>query len=303
MRRVEEEYLRYFTRSGKPTKDLKESETAVETAEEKVAAAEQSMRAYETAVDAYAQHGVDMAAIEAELPEAEQALSRRTAEAEASRELAAKLAAVQEKADRAAQDLKRANDDLESRQAVIAGVEQAEAALNTLKEQQEPAREKAAAEAEALAEVEKAHEQARAHAVATRENLGSAEQALAAANARVRVEELDSIVTRLNSVETEIARLVKAQPERRVTDADIRSLEEATSTLAVQRRIVESTAARVDIAGPADAVFMVNGEEVACGRTEFRRAFRRHRDPHLRHHLDLPRRRRDRSRHYGFGEC
>ena len=37
------------------------------TPQQKAAAAEQSMRAYETAVDAYAQHGVDMAAIEAEL--------------------------------------------------------------------------------------------------------------------------------------------------------------------------------------------------------------------------------------------
>lgn len=268
MRRVEEEYLRYFTKSGKPTKDLKESETAVEAAEQKVTAAEQSMRAYETAVDAYAQHGVDMAAIEAELPEAEQALSRRTAEAEAARELAATLAAAQEKADRAEKDLTRANDDVESRQAVIAGVEHAEAALNTLKEQHEPTREKAAAERKALAEAEKAHEQARAHAVATRENLGSAEQALAAANARARVEELDGVVTRLDAVEKEIARLVKAQPERRVTDADVRALEDATSTLTVQRRIVESTAARLDIAGPAGAAFTVNGEEVSCGGTD-----------------------------------
>lgn len=265
MGRVEEEYLRYFTKTGKEGKDLKEADDAVVAADDAVATAEENKRAYESAVDAYTRHGAEMTAAEAEIPEAEQMLARRESEAEAARKVAGLYAEAQDKAERAATDRERATADIDTRGGIVARVEQAERVLAELKAQLEPAREKAAAETQALEDAEAEHAHATEQVAAARKAVEEAEHALNAATARARVAELEETVSRLDATDTEIAHLVKAQPQRPVTDSDVRALEQAASDLAVQQRLAEASAARMDIAGPEGSTVTVDGSAVDSG--------------------------------------
>ncbi|WKK61321.1 AAA family ATPase [Corynebacterium sp. P3-F1] len=261
MQRVEAEYSRYFTAKGNDKQILTNADKAVSVAEEAMGEAEANLESYERDVDEFAQCETAMTDIEAELPSAEEELAEREEEVAAAAELAGKLAAAQERATRAAIDVERAAEDLERRTALIARVEEVDAELAAVAEELEPARERTRVEAEALAVKEKAHEQARDKETAARENLAAAEKTLAAAQAALRLNDLADTVSRLDEADADIARLRDTVPERPVTDDDVRALESAANEVALQRRLRDATAARVDAAAPNGTIIGVDGTD------------------------------------------
>ncbi|WP_087116574.1 AAA family ATPase [Corynebacterium urinipleomorphum] len=265
IQRVEAEFGRYFTAKGNDKQVLTAADKAVSEAEDAVREAEANLDAYERDVDEFAQCEATMAGIAAELPAAEEELAEREKDAAAAAELAGKLDAAQEKAARAAVDVERAGEDLERRAALVVRVEEVEAELAAVTEELEPARERDRAEAEAVAEKEEAHAHAREKETAARTTLADAERALAAAQAKLRLDALADTVSRLGDADDDIARLREAVPERPVTDDDVRALETAANEVALQRRLRDAAAARVDVAGPAGTVITVDGAEHEIG--------------------------------------
>lgn len=261
MQRVEAEFGRYFTAKGNDKQVLTNADKAVSEAEDAVREAEANLDAYERDVDEFAQCESIMAGIAAELPAAEEELAKREKDAAAAAELAGKLDAAQEKAARAAVDVERAEEDLERRAALVARVEEVEAELAAVTEELGPARERDRAEAEEVAAKEEAHAHAREKEAAARTTLAEAERAHAAAQAKLRLDELADTVSRLGDADADIARLREAVPERPVTDDDVRALESAANEVALQRRLRDAAAARVDVAGPAGTVITVDGSD------------------------------------------
>lgn len=261
MQRVEAEFGRYFTAKGNDKQVLTNADKAVTEAEDAVREAEANLDSYERDVDEFTQCEATMADIAAELPAAEEELAAREKDAAAAAELAGKLDAAQEKASRAAVDVERARDDLERRAALVARVEEVEAELAGAIEELEPARERDRAEAEAVAVKEEAHTHARENEAAARTTLADAEHAQAAVQAQLRLDDLADTVTRLDAADAEIARLRETAPERPVTDDDVRALETAANEVALQRRLRDAAAARVDVAGPEGTVISVDGVE------------------------------------------
>ncbi|WKK63740.1 AAA family ATPase [Corynebacterium sp. P8-C1] len=265
MQRVEAEFSRYFTGKGNDKQVLTNADKDVAEAEAAVREAEVELESYERDVDEFAQCEATMAEIDAELPAAEEELVQREEEAAAASELAGKLETAREKADRAAVDAERAEDDLERRAALASRAEELDTELASITEDLEPARERDRLEAENLAAKEQAHAEAREAEKTAREKLSAVEKALAAAQATVRLDELAATVKRLDEADAEIARLRSTVPERPVTDDDVRALENAANEVALQQRLRDAAAARVDIIAPDGTTITVDGEERILG--------------------------------------
>ena len=268
MQRVEAEFGRYFTAKGNDKQVLTAADKEVDEAEQIVAEAEEKLRSYEAAVDEFARSEATMADIQNELPEAEKELTQRESEAIAAKDLAGKLEAAQEKVARATVDAQRAADDVERREALIARVKEVETELADVSEQLEPARERERAEAESLTAKEEAHAKAEQDEKTARERLTTAEKTLAAVQAKDRLADLTDTVTRLDEADAEIARLRDSAPERPVTDDDVRALEAAANEVALQKRLRDAAAARMEITAPDGTTITVDGDSHAVGSDE-----------------------------------
>lgn len=268
MERVEQEYQRYFTPKGGDNKTLKEADQAVADAEDAVRAAAEQKASYDAHVDEYARCTAELASIDAELPGALAERDEREQEAAAVRELAQKLEGAQDRAERAATDAARAGADIEARRALAERLELLEREAAAITDELEPAQRKAAEEEAALAARQSEYEEASAGVNAARQAVADAERSLEAARGQERLAELRDIVERLDEVEAEIARLVKAQPERPVTDADVRAFEQAAGEVELQRRLADAAAARVDIVADAAATISVDGAEIPVDAEE-----------------------------------
>lgn len=261
LKRVDDEYNRFFTPKGNEKQPLKEADAAVAEAEEKVRDAKAAKARHDADVDEYARNLAEIETIEAELPGAEDELSQREKEAKAAAELNAKRTEAKDKADRAAGDVERAQKDNDYRRDRITRAEEAALVLGNLNEQLEPLKVKAQAEQDEIEAKEEELLKAKAAADTLRAAAVKAEEALATARAGQRRAELEELVGRLDEVDAEITRLIAAQPAAPVTDDDVRALEQAVGEVAVQQRILEEAASRIEITGPDGATITVDGKD------------------------------------------
>ena len=266
MQKVQKEYEKFFSpKSGAEKQNLKEADAAVATAEEAVRESTARKAAYDDGVDEYARSEHEMRTIAAELPDAEKELAQRKAEAAAAREVAGKLAEAQEKAKRATTDHQRAKTDLDLRAALAERAEKAAAELAELEVLVEPAREKAEAEAERVAEKKAAHASAREALIAARTITTEQERARELALAYERIGEVEEQVGELDRVDKEIAAVLAATPTRPVTDDDVRAIENASQNVALQRRLREAAAARMELTASKPTTITVDGDEFEVG--------------------------------------
>ena len=266
MQKVQKEYEKFFSpKSGAEKQNLKEADAAVGAAEEAVRESTARKAAYEDDVDVYARSEHEMRMIAAELPDAEKELEQREAEAAAAREVAGKLTEAQEKAKRATSDHQRAKTDLEHRAALAERAEKAAVELVELEALVEPARNKAEAESARIAEKKTAHTRAREVLAAARTTTAEREHARELALAAQRIGEVEEQVRELDRVEKEIADVLAATPARPVTDDDVRAIESASQNVALQQRLLDATAARIDLTAAKTTTITVNGDEVEVG--------------------------------------
>lgn len=258
MAQVEEHYAQFWDKNGKPKKTLTALDTRVVEAEQAVAEATERKARLEGFVTEHAQKHAELAAIDDELPQAEEDLAAKQGElAEA---LKVKERAVEAKAvlDRATRDLQRANDDVEARAALRASVDAAAKDAVTLEEQLGPAQEKADQHAERLNDAVAARDEAMKRTEAARIRARQAEAALQRARASARISELGKDLKQIEEADTEVVRLVAMQPDRPVTDADVRELEAALAEVAVQTRLLDATSARLHATATENATIVVD---------------------------------------------
>ena len=266
MQKVQKEYEKFFSpKSGAEKQNLKDADAAVAAAEETVRESAARKAAYEDDVDEYARSEQEMRTIAAELPDAEKELEQREAEAAQAREVAGKLTEAKDKATRATTDRGRAEADQKYRTTLTERAEAAATELTELGALVEPARQKAEAENERVVEKKTAHANAREALVAARQATADKERARELAIAHERIGDVEDQVDELDRVDKEIADLVAALPARPVTDDDVRAIESATQNVALQRRLLDAAAARLDLTATTASTVTVDGEEVEVG--------------------------------------
>ena len=265
MARIAAEYAEHFTAQGKKKAGYAALESAVDEARAVLRDRRADVERLADAVDEVERRNTEISDIDAELPEATEEHSLRAAEAEAARGVQAKADAAREKRERAEVDLRRAEEDLAARRAARERVDELRAESAALGEQLAPAVERAREEGETVARLTAERDTARGAVQAAREEVRRARAAGERARRARRLAELGDLVSRLDAADAELDRLLGAQPARPVTDADVRAIEEASSEVAVQRRLLDATAAKLDITSDTPAEITVDDTRVDVG--------------------------------------
>ncbi|SDL65733.1 DNA repair exonuclease SbcCD ATPase subunit [Corynebacterium mycetoides] len=262
MQRIETEFARYFTKTGKKAASYAALEKQVDAARDRLADLRGDVARLSGFVDEVARREAEIAAIQQELPDAEREEAARAEEAAAARALAQQAAAAAKEEQRAGVDLERAEADVRARAEARERVATLEKAADELSAQLDSAREAAETEAGRIAELTALRDDAKRNAAAAREAVRQAERARQGVRVRAHAEALAASVASLDAVDAELAGLRARQPERPVTDADVRALEKAREEVALQRRLRDAASAKIEVSGPEGARVLVDGTGV-----------------------------------------
>ena len=266
MAAVEEEYARYWDARGKP----KAAFTAKKTAADEAAEEHTRLRDQEAQLSRYveevARKQEEIAQAKAELPAAEEEVETREAEARQARELGERVEAAAETLRQATVTLTRAEGDVQQREALQERVTALRAEAESLAAQLEPAREAAETEGARLEELVAQREAAKKRVSDARVATKRAARVRDLVRARAELAAGNERLLRIAEAEKTYTELLEASPRRVVTDADIRAIEEAEAEVAVQQRLLEASAAKLDITATG-ATVVVDGEELAVDGT------------------------------------
>ncbi|MGV0423914.1 AAA family ATPase [Corynebacterium sanguinis] len=262
MQRIEAEYLRFFTAKGRKNAAYADLEKRVESASASVAELDAEVARLSGFVDEVARKETEIARISAELPEAVEQEATRAEEAAAAKALADKAEAAQQAKDRAEIDLERAAEDIAARVSARERVGELAAEVEELEAKLVTAREAARGEQARVVELTTARDSAQERLAKARVGVRKAETARQRVRARIRAAELGEVIDRLDVAEKELAQLRAAQPEKPVTDADVRAAEKAREELGLQRRLRDAVAAKLEITAPAGTGISVDGKAV-----------------------------------------
>ncbi|MCT1627819.1 AAA family ATPase [Corynebacterium sanguinis] len=262
MQRIEAEYLRFFTAKGRKNAAYADLEKRVESASASVAELDAEVARLSGFVDEVARKETEIARISAELPEAVEQEATRAEEAAAAKALADKAEAAQQAKDRAEIDLERATEDIAARAAARSRVDALTAEAAELSASLVTAREAAEGEQARVVELTGARDRAKERLAQARADVKDAEAARQQVRGRIRAAELGEIIARLDAADKELADLRAAQPEKPVTDADVRAVEKAREELGLQRRLRDTASAKLEITAPEGSVLSVDGDVV-----------------------------------------
>ncbi|MEX3505706.1 AAA family ATPase [Corynebacterium sp. LK2510] len=266
--RIAREYQRYYDQKGKEKIALKRLRTEVDELTAQVEAKRAEVRELADAVDEVDRKNADIAAADAELPGAREELAQRESEVAAARVVREKAEAAREALERATIDASRAEDDLAARVDAREHLAELEADGEKLAEQIESARARASEESETVAGLVAAREASRSELAAAREGVAHARTVRDRARSHARRAELGELLAAIDEAGAELERLHRDEPERPVTADDVRRIEKAAGEVAVQRRLAEATAAKLDVVSETDAAITVDGEERAVTTSE-----------------------------------
>lgn len=268
MAAVEQEYAKYWTAGAKPKQKATYAAkfTAVDAAREaleRYSAEVDELSAFVTEVE---RHEEEIRQAESELPEAQREAETREQEAAAAVKLGEEAAAGKERLAQATVALERAEEDLARRGGLAERAEAVAAEAEALRAKVDPAREAAEAEGQRYAELAAGRDEAKRRLTAAR---AAAKRAVAVrdlAQARERLKAREELIARVDEADRAYAELLDAAPQREVTDADVRAIEDAATEATLQRRLLEAAAAKLDITASAAEV-TVDGEPMLIDGT------------------------------------
>lgn len=259
--RVEEEYLRYFTRTGRPTGEWAAATTRLRAAEEAVAEAAAGVAQVDEAVRRHAALTEELAELTAQRQVAAKALENATAAAEAvaavRRELKeAELVAAAAQANRdtsrnAVEERRRLRADIEARTAAIEELESAVAA----------GVEDTATAAEVAETAEAAAEQARKALDDSQSRVEATRLTVQQLADRDEADRIAARLAKIDATDRDLARVTAELAQITLTGEDIRAIETAAAAVGVAHGQVEFAAARLELVAAADVEVRV-GDEV-----------------------------------------
>ncbi|SEH70074.1 DNA repair exonuclease SbcCD ATPase subunit [Mycolicibacterium rutilum] len=267
--RVEEEYLRYFTRTGRATGEWAAANTRLRAAEEAVAEAAAAVAQVDEAVRRHAALTEELAEVAAQREAAAAALETASAAAEAvaavRRQLKeAELVAV---AAQANQDTSRAA--VEERRRLRADIETRAAAIEELDAAAAAAAEEHATAAEVAEAAEAAAEQARKVLEDSQTRVEAARHTVQQLADRDEADRIAARLAKIDATDRDLARADGELATITLTADGMRAIETTSAAVDVAQGQVEFAAARLELIATADVEVRVGDETVtlAAGQT------------------------------------
>ncbi|MGV0853382.1 AAA family ATPase [Mycolicibacterium phlei] len=260
--RIEEEYQRYFTKTGKPTGEWAAATNRLKAAEEQVAAAADAVAEVEDAARRHETLTEELRALAAERAQATEALTAAQAAADAVEAVRRQLKEAELVADaakakhdgsrKAVEDRQRLRADIERRTAAVAELEASVAAA--AEEQATGAEVAEAAEAEAE-KARKTLEDSQSRVEVARRAVQQLTDREEADRIAGRLAKIDTVTRQLETVRDELAQIT-------VTADGMRAIESAKAAVDVAAAQVELVSAHVELVASADVEVRVGGETV-----------------------------------------
>lgn len=263
--RVEEEYLRYFTRTGRPTGEwaaatnrLRAADAALAEAAASVAEVDEAVRRHATLTDELARLTAQRAAAAEQV-----AVAQKAAEEVAGLRGQLKEAELVAAAARANHDTSRTA--VEERRRLRSDIEQRAAAMAELETAAVQAADDHSTAAEVAELAETAAEQARNTLEAMQARVEATRRTVQRLADR---DEADRIAAQLSKIETAQRELERVQGELaqiRLTSERMRAVETATAAVEAVTAQVELASAHIELIASADVEVRVAGETVTLG--------------------------------------
>ncbi|ULE31553.1 AAA family ATPase [Mycobacterium sp. IDR2000157661] len=260
--RVEAEYGRYFTRTGRPTGEWLAAVKRLQAAEERVAAAAAAVAEVDDAVRRHAVLTGELARLAPERADASRKLAAAREAADAVAELTRQLKEARLVADAAQANHDASRAAIEERGKLRADIEQRAAAIAVLEVSVATAAEDLETAAEVRQDADATAEQAREALAASQARGEAARRAVQELTDR---DEADRIAARLATIDA-------AQRERDGVEADLasimlsdeamRAIEEAKAAVDIATAQVESASAQIELVALAQVQLRVDGETV-----------------------------------------
>ena len=264
--RIDAEYLRYFTPTGRPTGDWAAATNRLRAADDEVARCAAAVAQVDDAVRTHGTLTRDLALLTDERAVASKGLAAARAAAEAVAALtqqlkeadvvaaaagathAASLAALTER--------RRLRADIDERTAAIAQLEAA--AAEALEDQA------TAAEVQEVAEA--AAEAARAAVPSSQARVDAARRAVEQLANRDEADRLAARLTKIDVARREVERIDRGLAGIALTDGLIRTIEEAAAAVEMAAAQVELMSARIELVAVSDLEILLDGDPVALQR-------------------------------------
>lgn len=266
--RVEAEYTRYFTRTGRPTGEWLAVTKRLHAAEERRACAAAAVAEVDDAVRRHAVLTEDLALLASQRAEASTRLSAAQQAADAVAALTRQLKEATLVADAAQANHDTSRAAIEDRRKLRAEIEQRAATIAGLEASLAVTAEELAAAREVQGDAESAAEQARQALADTQSRVEAARLAVQqladrdeADRIAARLAKIDAATRERDSVEAELAEIT-------LSDQGMRAIEDAKAAVDIASAQVELASAQIEVAALADVEIRVGGETVTLEKGE-----------------------------------
>ncbi|RAV11991.1 hypothetical protein DQP55_12910 [Mycolicibacterium sp. GF69] len=266
--RVDEEYLRYFTRTGRPTGEWAAATNRLRSAEEALAEAAAAVAQVDDAVRRHTTLTEELARLTAQRADAAKQLADAQTSADAVAALTAQLkeaelvaAAAQANHDTSrakVDERRRLREDIEQRAATIVELE---AAVTKAAEERSSAAEVAELAEAAAEQARNGLEANQARVEAARRSVQQLADRDEADRIAVRLAKIDAANRELDSVRSQLA-------EIRLSDEGMTAIEAAKAAVDVAAGQVELASAQIELAATVDIEVRVGGATVTLGAGE-----------------------------------
>jgi AAA domain len=261
--RIDTEYLRYFTPTGRPTGEWATATNRLHAADDEVARYAAAVAEVE---DAVRRHGVltaDLAGLADERADA----SKRLTAARAAAETVAKLTQQLKEAEvvSTAADATHAAcvAALTERRRLRADIDEREAAIAELEAAAAEAADEQATATEVQEAAEAAADEARAAVETSQARVDAARRAVEQLSDRDEADRLAARLAKIDVSQRELERIDRGLAGMALTDALMRTIEDAATAVELAAGQVELMSARIELVAASDVDMLVDGEPVA----------------------------------------
>lgn len=260
------EFIRYFTpTTGKQAGELKAAEDDFAAAEAERAEAIAHAGELDSFVQRHDRSIQDRDQAELDLPEAEAEVIELAEKSRIASDAAKKAQLLREELKRATEDLERAHEAKSQREMLSEAVSTAKEELQTRREGLLETSAAAENEEKQLRELGKSLSAVRTRAEAAVIELHQARKAHRLVEAASRRDTLATQVEQASDLNKQIHSLREKTSGKKITEENVRAVEETVAEVTLQRRLREQAAAKLHLSSPQSATINVDGEDCALG--------------------------------------
>jgi hypothetical protein len=260
--RIDDEYLRYFTPTGRATGEWASATNRLRAADDAVARCAAAVAEVDDAVRRHAALAQDLARLADARADASKRLTAARAAAETVAALTQQLKQAEVVAEAADATLAASTAALTERRRLRADIDERSAAIADLETAAAEAAEELAAATEVQEVAAAAADEARTAVEASQTRVDAARRAVEQLSDRDEADRLAARLTKIDVAQRELERIDRGLAGIAVTDALMRTIEDAAAAVEMAAGQVELMSARIELVAASDLEVQVDGESV-----------------------------------------